>query len=91
MGSDGSQPENRTWRERAAGSVPRGRAPDPTVDPVPGIRAFPTVCVTDRLLEGVGLGMISMAGAAKHSAVESARTATQSVLAPLDREDASRM
>src|SRR5690606_22160377 len=44
------QPPGWTWQDRAEGSIPRGSALDPSVDPVAGIRAFPTAYLPDRLL-----------------------------------------
>ncbi len=43
-------PRGWSWQDRAEGSIARGAALDPGVDPVEGIRAFPTAYLPDRML-----------------------------------------
>src|SRR5690606_41402373 len=47
------EPRGWTWQDRAEGSIPRGAALDPSVDPIPGIRAYPTAYLPDRMLVSV--------------------------------------
>src|SRR5690606_37936932 len=42
-----------TWQDRAEGSIPRGTALDPSVDPIPGVRAYPTAYLPERMLVSV--------------------------------------
>ena len=44
------QPKGWSWQDRAEGSIRRGTALDPSVEPVDGVRAFPTAYLQERLL-----------------------------------------